>query len=388
MTQTSLFLTRFSLEMSKLHSKESNPDYYVGIMSGTSLDGIDAVLTDLNSQPPLLLNTFYQPYDKNLRSQILDLHQSGNNELHLAAMLSNKLAHCYAKAVINLLNKHKIKSQSITAIGCHGQTVRHCPQAEMSYSIQLGNASLLAELTGITVVADFRSRDIAAGGQGAPLVPAFHQLLFQDPEISRVIINIGGISNITNLASNTKIVGFDCGPGNILMDSWCQRHLGTTYDKNGTWAESGEIIPALLEELMSLKFFSVPPPKSTGREVFNLTWLEKHLSGNESTEDVQATLLQLTSRAITDTVLKWFPDTTEVYLCGGGSRNIALASRIQISLPGKKVAPTDVLGINADWLEAFAFAWLAKQNIQGVPSSIPSVTNAKGERILGAVYQA
>ena len=374
--------------MSKLHSKKSNPDYYVGIMSGTSLDGIDAVLTDLNSQPPLLLNTFYQPYDKNLRSQILDLHQSGNNELHLAAMLSNKLAHCYAKAVINLLNKHKIKSQSITAIGCHGQTVRHCPQAEMSYSIQLGNASLLAELTGITVVADFRSRDIAAGGQGAPLVPAFHQLLFQDPEISRVIINIGGISNITNLASNTKIVGFDCGPGNILMDSWCQRHLGTTYDKNGTWAESGEIIPALLEELMSFKFFSVPPPKSTGREVFNLTWLEKHLSGNESTEDVQATLLQLTSRAITDTVLKWFPDTTEVYLCGGGSRNIALASRIQISLPGKKVAPTDVLGINADWLEAFAFAWLAKQNIQGVPSSIPSVTNAKGERILGAVYQA
>jgi anhydro-N-acetylmuramic acid kinase len=387
-TQTSLFLTRFSLEMSKLHSKESNPDYYVGIMSGTSLDGIDAVLTDLNSQPPLLLNTFYQPYDKNLRSQILDLHQSGNNELHLAAMLSNKLAHCYAKTVINLLNKHKVKSQSVTAIGCHGQTVRHCPQSEMSYSIQLGNASLLAELTGITVVADFRSRDIAAGGQGAPLVPAFHQLLFQDPEISRVIINIGGISNITNLASNTKIVGFDCGPGNILMDSWCQRHLGTTYDKNGTWAESGETIPALLEELMSFKFFSVPPPKSTGREVFNLTWLEKHLSGNESTEDVQATLLQLTSRAITDTILKWFPDTTEVYLCGGGARNIALTSRIQISLPGKKVAPTDVLGINADWLEAFAFAWLAKQNIQGIPSSIPSVTNAKGERILGAVYQA
>ena len=374
--------------MSKLHSKNSNPDYYVGIMSGTSLDGIDAVLTDLNSEPPLLLNTFYQPYDKNLRNQILDLHQSGNNELHLAAMLSNKLAHCYAETVINLLKKHKIKSQSVTAIGCHGQTVRHCPQSEMSYSIQLGNASLLAELTGINVVADFRSRDIAAGGQGAPLVPAFHKLLFQDPEISRVIVNIGGISNITSLTSNTKIVGFDCGPGNILMDSWCQRHLGTTYDKNGTWAESGETIPALLEELMSLKFFSVPPPKSTGREVFNLTWLEKYLSGNENTEDVQATLLQLTSRAITDAILKWFPDTTEVYLCGGGARNIALTSRIQISLPGKKVAPTDVLGINADWLEAFAFAWLAKQNIQGVPSSIPSVTNAKGERILGAIYQA
>ena len=388
MTQTSLFLTRFSLEMSKLQSKNSNPAYYIGIMSGTSLDGIDAVLTDLNSKPPLLLNTFYQPYDKNLRSQILDLHQSGNNELHLAAMLSNKLAHCYAKTVINLLNKHKIKSQSVTAIGCHGQTVRHCPQPEMNYSIQLGNASLLAELTGITVVADFRSRDIAAGGQGAPLVPAFHQLLFQDPEINRVIVNIGGISNITSLASNTKIVGFDCGPGNILMDSWCQRHLGTTYDKNGTWAESGETIPALLEELMSLKFFSVPPPKSTGREIFNLTWLKKYLSGNESPQDVQATLLQLTSKAITDAILIWFPSTTEIYLCGGGARNIALTSQIQTSLPGKKVAPTDVLGTNADWLEAFAFAWLAKQTIEGIPSSIPSVTNAKGERILGAIYQA
>ena len=374
--------------MSKLHSKNSNPAYYVGIMSGTSLDGIDAVLTDLHSQPPLLLSTFYQPYDKNLRRQILDLHQSGSDELHLAAILSNKLAHCYAKTVSNLLNKHEIKPQNVTAIGCHGQTVRHCPQPGMSYSIQLGNASLLAELTGITVVADFRSRDIAAGGQGAPLVPAFHQLLFQDPEINRVIVNIGGISNITSLASNKKIVGFDCGPGNILMDSWCQRHLGTNYDKDGAWADSGETIPALLEELMSLKFFSVPPPKSTGREIFNLTWLEKYLSGNENLEDVQATLLQLTSRAITDAILIWFPSTTEVYLCGGGARNRTLISKIQISLPGKKVAPTDVLGTNADWLEAFAFAWLAKQTIQGTPSSIPSVTNAKGERILGAVYQA
>jgi anhydro-N-acetylmuramic acid kinase len=375
--------------MSKLHGKDySKPAYYVGIMSGTSLDGIDAVLTDFNSQPPSLLNTFYQPYDKNLRRQILDLHQSGNNELHLAAMLSNKLAHCYAKTVISLLNKHKIKSQSVTAIGCHGQTVRHCPQSEAGYSIQLGNASLLAELTGITVVADFRSRDIAACGQGAPLVPAFHHLLFKDPEINRVIVNIGGISNITSLASNKKVVGFDCGPGNLLMDSWCQRHLGTTYDEGGKWAESGKMIPELLEKLMSFKFFCVPPPKSTGREMFNLSWLENYLSGNENPEDVQATLLQLTSTAITDAILLWFPDTTEIYLCGGGARNITLTSKIQTSLPGKKVAPTDALGINADWLEAFAFAWLAKQTILGVPSSLPSVTNAKGERILGAIYQA
>jgi anhydro-N-acetylmuramic acid kinase len=258
----------------------------------------------------------------------------------------------------------------------------------MNYSIQLGNASLLAELTGITVVADFRNRDIAAGGQGAPLVPAFHQLLFQDPEINRAIVNIGGISNITSLASNTKIIGFDCGPGNILMDSWCQRHLGAIYDKNGTWAKSGKTIQTLLEELISLKFFSDSPPKSTGREVFNLTWLEKYLSGNERPEDVQATLLQLTSKAISDAILLWCPDATEIYLCGGGARNIELISKIRISLHDKKVAPTDALGINAEWLEAFAFAWLAKQTIQGIPSSIPSVTNAKGERILGAIYQA
>ncbi len=360
----------------------------MGIMSGTSLDGIDAVLADFNSQPPSLLHTFYQPYDKNLRRQILELHQSGNDELHRAAMLSNALAHCYAKAVINLLKKNKIEPQSVDAIGCHGQTVRHRPELEMGYSIQLGNAALLAELTGITVVADFRSRDIAAGGQGAPLVPIFHQLLFQDPKIHRVIVNIGGISNITSLATNTEVVGFDCGPGNLLMDAWCQRHLGATYDENGTWAESGKVIPDLLEKLMLLQFFSLPPPKSTGREVFNIIWLESYLSGNEKPEDVQATLLQLTGTTIANAILAYFSDATEVYLCGGGARNMALTSKIQVLLPKKKVALTDTLGANADWLEAFAFAWLAKQAILGVPGNLPSVTNAKEARILGAIYKA
>lgn len=375
--------------MSKLHRKNSsNPGYYIGIMSGTSLDGIDVVLADFDLQSPSLLNTFYQPYDSNLREQILDLHQTGSNELHRAAILSNELTHCYSNAVINLLNKHKTKSQSIIAIGCHGQTVRHCPQSDGGYSIQLGNPSLLAELTGITVVADFRSRDIAAGGHGAPLVPRFHQLLFQDPKINRIIVNIGGISNITSLEPNKKIVGFDCGPGNLLMDSWCQRHLGINYDENGKWAESGKVIPELLKNLLSLKFFTVPPPKSTGREVFNLFWLENFLSGNEKPEDVQATLLQFTSTAITNAIQRWFPDAEEIYLCGGGARNLALTYRIQISLSEKKVHSTDTLGTNADWLEAFAFAWLAKQAMHGATGNLPSVTNAKGERILGAIYQA
>tara|TARA_B100000686_G_scaffold353275_1_gene458241 strand:+ start:2465 stop:3592 length:1128 start_codon:yes stop_codon:yes gene_type:complete len=375
--------------MSKTYNKDySNPIYYIGIMSGTSLDGIDVVLADFSSKRPSLIHTLYQHYDKDLRHQILDLHQSSNNELHLVSMLSNKLANYYAHAVINLLKEHNIKPQSITAIGCHGQTIRHCPEPSKGYSIQLGNASLLAELTGITVVADFRSRDIAAGGQGAPLVPAFHQLLFQDQKINRAIVNIGGISNITNLSSNKKIIGFDCGPGNLLMDAWCQRHLKTAYDNNGIWAESGDVIPELLRELMSLEFFSSPPPKSTGREMFNLSWLESHLSGNERNKDVQATLLQLTCTTITNAILKWLPDISEVYLCGGGARNTALSSKIRASLLDRKVALTDTLGMDADWLEAFSFAWLAKQTIHGLPGNLPSVTNAKGERILGAIYQA
>lgn len=358
-------------------------------MSGTSLDGIDAALVDFSSiPPPSLEHTVYLPYDKDLRQQLLNLHQPGDNELHRAAILSNTLAHYYAKAVIELLKKNKLMPKSVAAIGCHGQTVRHCPQKDMSYSIQLGNAALLAELTGITVVADFRSRDMAAGGQGAPLVPGFHQLLFQDPKIHRIIVNIGGISNITSLAPNSEVVGFDCGPGNLLLDSWCLRHIGTTYDLNGAWAASGKVIPALLEKFMSPQFFSLPPPKSTGREIFNFAWLESCLSGYEKPEDVQATLMQLTITAIAKSILDYFPDATEIYLCGGGARNETLKSKLQTSLPGKKVELTDVLGANADWLEAFAFAWLAKQTLLGIPSNLPSVTNAKGTRILGAIYQA
>ncbi len=358
-------------------------------MSGTSLDGIDAALVDFSSMPPPSLErTVYLPYDKDLRQQLLNLHQSGDNELHRAAILSNTLAHCYAKAVIELLKKNKVMPKSVVAIGCHGQTVRHCPQTDMSYSIQLGNAALLAELTGITVVADFRSRDIAAGGQGAPLVPGFHQLFFQDPKIHRIIVNIGGISNITSLDPNSEVVGFDCGPGNLLLDSWCLRHIGTTYDLNGAWAASGKVIPTLLDKFMSPRFFSLPPPKSTGREIFNFAWLESCLSGYEKPEDVQATLMQLTITAIAKSILDYFPDATEIYLCGGGARNETLTSKLQTSLPGKKVELTDVLGVNADWLEAFAFAWLAKQTLLGIPSNLPSVTSAKGTRILGAIYQA
>lgn len=356
-------------------------------MSGTSLDGIDVVLADFSLSPPSLPCTFYLPYDKDLRQRLLDLHHSGNDELHRAAILSNELARCYAEAVVSLLNKSGVEPQNVTAIGCHGQTVRHCPQSGRGYTIQLGNAALLAELTGITVVTDFRSRDIAAGGQGAPLVPKFHQALFADPKNHRVIVNIGGISNLTSLTPAGGVTGFDCGPGNLLMDAWCLRHLGETYDQNGTWAGSGEVIPALLEKLLALPFFSLPPPKSTGREVFNLSWLEGCLSGKEKPEDVQATLLQFTVTEISRSVLAYFPSAVEIYLCGGGARNTELVARLRAALPRKKVELTDALGVDADWLEAFAFAWLAQQAIMGAPGNLPDVTGAKGARVLGAIYR-
>ncbi len=355
-------------------------------MSGTSLDGVDAVLADFSSSSPSLLYTFYLPYDRDLRGRLLDLHNSGNDELHRAAMLGNELARHYAEAVVHLLEKNGIKPQNVAAIGCHGQTVRHCPQTERGYTIQLCSPALLVELTGITVVADFRSRDIAAGGQGAPLVPAFHQVLFSDPQTHRVIVNIGGISNLTSLAPNEQVTGFDCGPGNIMMDAWCLRHTGKTYDENGSWAASGEVIPALLEKLQMLQFFSLPPPKSISREVFNPAWLEACSSGDEKPADVQATLLQLTVLGIAESVFAYFPRAAEIYLCGGGARNTTLVARLRMALPGKKVELTDSLGVDADWLEAYAFAWLAKQAMLGVPGSLPTVTGAKGARLIGAIY--
>lgn len=355
-------------------------------MSGTSLDGIDAVLADFSSSPPSLLQSFYLPFRPDLRNRLLDLHQSGPDELHRAAMLGNELSQDYAEAVTRLLHLGGINPGEVVAIGCHGQTVRHCPEAERGYTIQLANPALLVELAGITVVADFRSRDVAAGGEGAPLVPAFHDVLFKDSQIHRLVVNIGGICNLTSLAPGKNVIGYDCGPGNILMDAWCLRHTGKPYDEGGAWAESGEVIQALLEKLLMLPFFSRSAPKSAGRELFNLPWLESCLIGNERAADVQATLLQLTITAIAESVSTYFPGASELYLCGGGARNSALVTRLRSAMPGRKVELTDRLGVNADWLEAFAFAWLAKQAIHGIPGSLPEVTGARGARVLGAVY--
>ena len=361
------------------------PGLFIGLMSGTSLDGIDAVVSTFESVPRLL-HSDYQPYDARLRAELLTLQAPCDNELHRAALTANELARAYAAAVTTLLKKASLASRDIDALGCHGQTIRHRPDA--GYTMQLVNAALLAELTGITVVNDFRSRDIAAGGQGAPLVPAFHQRLFHSASEHRVIVNIGGIANITNLPANGSVSGFDCGPGNALMDEWINLHQGKSYDNNGAWAATGSVLPALHQHLFSNDYFLIPPPKSTGRDLFNLAWLRNALESDEQPQDVQATLLELTAQSITLGITQYCANAQAVFVCGGGTHNQTLMARIAALLPQRRVADTSALGLDPDWVEALAFAWLAHQTLRGEPGNLPQVTGARGPRILGAVYPA
>jgi anhydro-N-acetylmuramic acid kinase len=357
---------------------------YIGLMSGTSLDGIDAVLVEFDSDAVKLIDHFFLPFEDELRYVLLQLHQPEINELHQTYLVANQLSRLYARAVNSLLEQSSYSAQQIVAIGCHGQTIRHCP--EHGYTVQIGNAALLAELTGITVISDFRSRDIAAGGQGAPLVPAFHDKLMRHPDLHRVIVNIGGISNLTNLAPDRLTSGFDCGPGNLLMDAWCRQHLGTSYDMEGHWAASGNVLPELLQRMLTEPFFALPPPKSCGRDLFNIKWLNDKLQGGELPEDVQATLLALTCKTITDSINSHCSGAQEIYLCGGGAHNQSLRNGLSSQLP--LVQTTNALGVDSDYLEAIAFAWLAQQNKLGIAANLPKVTGAKHPCILGAIYSA
>ncbi|MDO9101876.1 MAG: anhydro-N-acetylmuramic acid kinase [Candidatus Nitrotoga sp.] len=363
---------------------QNHSEFYIGIMSGTSLDGIDVVLVDFSTSYPKLLATYFQAYGRKLKDTLLTLHHPANDELHQMQLISNELASLYAAATATLLHTTNITLDQIRAIGCHGQTIRHRPSE--GYTLQLGNAALLAELSGITVVSDFRSRDIAAGGQGAPLVPAFHDKVLRHPSIHRVIVNIGGISNLTNLPPKRHTVGFDCGPGNILMDAWIALKCGESYDRDGAWAASGQIIPALLHKLLDESFLHAVPPKSSGRDLFNLAWLNSKLRGDELPVDVQATLLAFSNRVISDAIHRFCDGAQEIYLCGGGARNKALVQSLGISLPDCRIQTTDTLGMGADWLEAIAFAWLAQQRLYGYSVNLVTVTGARHPCILGAIY--
>jgi anhydro-N-acetylmuramic acid kinase len=374
--------------------------YFIGLMSGTSLDGVDAAIVNFNTGFNLI-ETHFVPYPKALKLALLTLQHPSDNELEVTAMLGNTLATLYASAVKEILNKAKIDSTQISAIGCHGQTIRHQPiiNGEIGFSLQIGNASLLSELTNITVVSDFRSRDIAAGGQGAPLVPAFHQALFASERQNRAIINIGGIANITYLpktsdTSTSPVFGFDSGPGNMLLDAWIQQHLGVDYDQNGAWASSGKLITPLLEKMLTEPFFSVPIPKSTGRDLFHTEWLNHQLQNNMFNEaDVACTLVHLTAHSIADALKVNCIDTTEIYLCGGGAHNQLLVNLLSQQITEKlpstmKVKMTNDLNIDVDWVEAIAFAWLAKKCINRETANLPSVTGAAGARILGTITQS
>jgi anhydro-N-acetylmuramic acid kinase len=364
----------------------ATPELHIGLMSGTSLDGIDAVIADCGERLQLL-HSHYQPFQPQLRETLLALNSGdGRDELHRAALAANQLSHAYAAAVRTLLAQAGVRAADIAAIGCHGQTVRHRPEA--GYTLQLVNGALLAELTGIAVVCDFRSRDVAAGGQGAPLVPAFHRARFHDPQHHRAVVNIGGIANITDLPPRGAVTGFDCGPGNVLLDAWIMEQSGKSHDENGAWAAQGRVLPALLERLLAQPFFALPPPKSTGRETFDLAWIRRTADGTENPVDVQATLLELTATGIARALHAHCAGATEVYVCGGGARNGALLARLAALLPGCRVDTTDALGVNADWVEALAFAWLARRALRREPGNLPSATGARGPRVLGAVYPA
>ena len=356
----------------------------VGLMSGTSLDGVDAALVDFSQGRPRTLATFWLPYPVGIRQQAMRLQTAEFNEIHSAALLANELARCYAEAVRQTLASAGVDAAQIAAIGCHGQTIRHQPAA--GYSVQLNNPALLAELSGIAVVADFRSRDIAAGGQGAPLVPAFHAAVFGDPDRHRLILNIGGIANLTDLKPGQAVRGFDCGPGNLLLDAWIERHQGLRFDESGDWASQGQVLPELLNCLLGDTFFALSPPKSCGRDEFNMPWLERHLAGSERPEDVQATLLELSALSVTRAIDRWCGSPAEIFVCGGGARNLALMSRLRHHQPGCTVASTDALGQAADWVEAVAFAWLAWRTLHDEPGNLAEVTGARGPRVLGALY--
>jgi len=362
------------------------PELYVGLMSGTSLDGIDAVLADLTAERPRLVGHRHRAFSPQLRTELLALNQPAGDELRRAALAANALAREYASVVSLLLGECAVSAHSVRAVGCHGQTVRHQPAD--GYTIQLVNGSLLAELSGIAVICDFRSRDIAAGGEGAPLVPAFHRAVFASPGKHRVIVNIGGIANLTDLPPAGAVTGFDCGPGNLLLDHWAQQHVGQPFDRDGAWALTGRQIPDLLARLRADDYFRRAPPKSTGRDAFDRDWLTQRLRGAHNPADVQATLLALTAGSIADAIEKFCAGAQEVYVCGGGARNVALCALLAQHLAPRAVAATDLLGVDAAQVEALAFAWLARQTLNSQPGNLPSVTGARGVRILGAIYPA
>lgn len=365
---------------------------YIGLMSGTSLDGVDGVVADFSGAEPKVLAHASLAMPSQLHSELLSLNSSGPDELHRAALAANALMRLYAQVVRTLVEESGLAASSIRAVGAHGQTVRHRPQEfdGTGYTLQLCQPALLAELCGIPVVADFRSRDVAAGGQGAPLAPLFHRAWLGHGHAAVGVLNIGGIANLTVLRPDGTAVGFDCGPGNALLDAWCLEHRQAPFDSDGAWAAGGQVLDALLKDLLAERYFALTPPKSTGRDLFHREWLQARLDrhGSAAPVDVQATLAELTARSCADAVSMHAPGLNELVVCGGGAFNSDLMHRLARCLPGTRVVSSGTRGLPPLQVEATAFAWLARQAIECRPLPLESITGARGARVLGGIYPA
>ena len=366
--------------------------YYIGLMSGTSIDGIDAALVHFAKNKINIVSTYTLPIGDELKQEILGLCTPGNNEIARMSTLDQLLGELFAQAALAVCANARIAPEDIKAIGSHGQTIRHHPKTKThrGFSLQIGDPNIIAQGTGITTITDFRRRDIAAGGHGAPLAPAFHRTAFSAADKDRMVVNLGGIANISYLPAKGTTLGFDSGPANMLMDSWCYKHTKQPYDRDGLWAESGETNGELLHQLLQHPYFVAAPPKSTGRETFNIQWLENALKGiktNIRREDVQATLLNLTVQTIAEAIKQIDPaNAAEVYICGGGAKNAALRKQLAAAVAPRALANTKALGIDGDWVECAAFAWLAKQTLAHQSGNLPEVTGAQKGVILGGIY--
>jgi anhydro-N-acetylmuramic acid kinase len=363
---------------------------FIGLISGTSMDGVDAALVDLAAAPRLLA-THTQAYPDELRARVAELCSGARNELEKYARLDGELGVLFADAALALLTQAGVRPRQVEALGSHGQTVRHYPGLRPGSSLQAADPNIIATRTGITTVADFRRRDLSVGGQGAPLLPVFHDLLFRKRGVARVVLNLGGIANITILPADPRapVAGFDTGPANTLMDHWASRHLGLPMDVDGKWASGGRVDNALLELMLEDRYFAAAPPKSTGTDYFGLKWLDRRLKrrgGRPTRRNVQTTLCELSARTIVDAIVRHAAETREVLVCGGGVHNLALMFRLQVLLGDVPVRSIEDFGVAPDWIEAMAFAWLAQQTLAGRPGNLPAVTGASRPVTLGGIY--
>ena len=359
---------------------------FIGLMSGTSMDGIDAALVDVNTNT--LIKGITRPYSDKAKEWLHAVLNGVQTTPAVLSHLNTLLGREFALAAHQLLETAKVTPQQVVAIGSHGQTLCHDATAEIPYTVQLGCAHTIAELTGILVVADFRARDLVVGGQGAPFAPIYHEALFKEDAMPLAVVNIGGIANVTYLVPGVDVCGYDVGPGNCLMDAWIKKHLNVAYDAGGEWAATGQVMPPLLTTLLADPYFNLPPPKSLGKEYFSDAWLARYLQPNDAPEDVQATLLALTATTIADAIQKSHLQCRSVAICGGGAHNIMLQNALIKQLPDLHVSSTKTFGIDPDFIEAMMFAWLADKTLSHTPLDLTRITGAKNRAILGAIYAA